>query len=221
MNKIPFQNLDFYQFQCPDDILEEVLVDVSTKDKDKKINWSTSIPGVSVKASFYSYDENNLPVYYPKLFDWFDECLKVISIEHFNGKSLSIVDSWLTKSTLGRISKGHSHASSIVSGLLYFQTYKRSGTLFTHEGLWAQHFNQIFGGNELYFRQIEVLPERGKLIIWRSDIKHQIQPHSELDTRYTLAFNTFFDNLISAEDTGRLTIHTKSVKQQHIDFNKQ
>ena len=101
--------------------------------------------------------------------------------------------------------------------MLYFSTFKNSKTLFKSTDPWRNHL-PIMQSNE---NEFSVTPEKGKLIIWRSDIMHTIQPHSDMkNIRYTLAFNTFFDGVVSTEDTAQLKLKVLSVKDQYEEYIK-
>jgi hypothetical protein len=218
MNAIPFETLSIYEFFCDTNLIDKVMPEVIGPN----IVWETNTePNSSTPnapaLSRHGYFDDKTPFYQPDLFNWIQECVDKVSEKHFNNLKLSIVDSWLTKNQFGDRPVFHSHKYSIVSGLLYFSTFKNSKTLFKSTDPWRNHL-PIMPSNE---NEFSVTPEKGKLIIWRSDILHTIQPHSDIkNTRYTLAFNTFFDDAVSTNDTAQLKLKVLSVKDQYEEYIK-
>lgn len=228
-NTIPLYSIKIYEFQCPNIIVDEVYEDI--KNTDKLINWQSIENGETVKTggrvSKFAYDSNYLPFYYEKLFKWFNNCIDVVSKKHYNGLKLKIIDSWLTKTGVGQTSLMHKHSASIISGLFYFHDCE-TPTIFKVENPWLAHLSNSTGysilGTEVTtphkINTIPVYPKKGKLLIWRSDIDHNTDVHRGFTNRYTLAFNTFCDGVISSSDTGRLKLKAISVEEQHKEFNK-
>jgi hypothetical protein len=132
----------------------------------------------------------------------------------------SIVDSWLTKSTLGEGSNWHIHNNAIISGLLYFSTFEKSGTKFLYNDPWCEISSSLIDIPKNY-KETTIYPEKGKLLLWRSDIAHSTEPHTDIkNTRYTLAFNAFIDKHISTLDTSRIQMKVVSVKDQYEEYIK-
>jgi hypothetical protein len=214
MNVIPFKRLDIYEFFCEPALIDEVLVDI----KNTKIDWNVGLQGNTVtteipKSSYgYLNHKQKISYYNEKLFNWYQECLDKVSDMHFNNVKLSIVDAWLAKAEFSQYAYPHSHINSVVSGLLYFSDFKQSCTTFTYKDPWQHHFSFL----EQIEKTIKIYPKKGKLILWRSDIKHSVQPHTDLkNTRYTMAFNTFFEGSIGDSDTGMLSLKVDSVKDKY------
>jgi uncharacterized protein (TIGR02466 family) len=228
-NTISLYSVDIYEFQCPTIIVDEVYEDI--KNRDNLINWKSIETGQSKQTggryAKFAYDNNNLPIYYEKLFKWFDKCVDVVSKKYYNGLKLKIIDSWLTKTGIGQNSNFHKHSGSIISGLFYFHDCETT-TNFKVENPWVSHLSIDTGYSILGSEVIKssgplitsVHPKKGKLLIWRSDIQHDTSIHKGFTNRYTLAFNTFCDGVISSEDTGRLQLKAISVEEQHKQFNK-
>jgi hypothetical protein len=221
MNSIPLQTLNIYEFFCDTELVDRVMTDI----KEKKFDWKNTAESKSNKkqmVSNYGYvdEEYNVPFYHPELFDWIEECISKVSALHYNDMKFTVVDSWLTKSTLGEASGWHIHTNSIISGLLYFSTFKKSGTKFLYNDLWCE-----ITGSPIALpkndKEITINPEKGKLLLWRSDIKHSIEPHTDMkNTRYTLAFNAFVDGAVGTLDTARLQLKVLSVKDQYEEYMK-
>lgn len=210
MNIIPFSRTDIYEFFCEPDLIDEVNNELANT----KIEWEgIRDKDTNLLSIGYLNINNATPYYHYKLFDWFQECLNTVSNLHYNDIKLSIVDSWLTKTEFGKRAEYHHHISSVVSGLLYLDTFKNSGTLFTYKDPWQEHLSNLI---MLEPKTIKILPEKGKLILWRSDIGHAVQPHSDIKSiRHSLAFNTFFDKHITNRNTGQLSLTVDSVKDKY------
>ena len=215
MNSISFQKLDIYEFFCDEELVDKVIPEVAGPD----IIWTESkndINGPEISRHGY-LDKNDTPYYHPELFTWLQECVDKVAEKHYENYKLSIVDSWLTKNQFGNLSNFHLHNYSVISGLFYFSTFTKSKTIFVHEDPWHSHIPYMDFPNTL----IKIAPEKGKLILWRSDIKHSIETHTDLkNTRYTLAFNTFFDDVISNYPTAKLKVKVNSVKDQYEEYMK-
>lgn len=217
MNTIPFQQLNIYSFSCDEALIDKVTADI----KETNIFWKTIAdyaPNVNGSSQYgYLNEENTAPYYHYELFSWIQECIDKVSELHYNNTKLSIVDSWLTKTNFGDRSAAHSHSNSVITGLLYFSTFKKSGTVFTYNDPWRDHLSFLHFENST--KDIVVYPEKGKLLLWRSDILHSIQPHSDIkNTRYTLAFNTFVDGSVGTIGTNKIEIKAITVKDQYEAF---
>lgn len=220
MNAIPLQTLSIYEFFCDTDLIDRVMSDI----KEKQFDWkqTASKPNEKKQLTNYGYvsEEYNVPFYDPELFTWIEGCIDKVSELHYNNMNFEIVDSWLTKSSLGEGSSWHIHNNSIISGLLYFSTFKKSGTKFLYNDSWCE-----ISGSPIVlpknYKETTIYPEKGKLILWRSDIIHSVEPHSDLkNTRYTLAFNAFVDGSVSTLDTSRIKLKVLSVKDQYEEYMK-
>lgn len=224
MNVIPFKRLDIYEFFCDTTLIDEVLTEI----KNSNIVWDGGVNGKPIskdystklpekgKAGYIDYNQK-ISYYNNKLFNWYQECLDKVSELHYRGVKLSIIDAWLTKSTFGELTQPHFHSNSVVSGLLYFSDFNQSSTIFSYKkDPWLEHLPNMILHPE---NTIKITPQKGKLVIWRSDIMHSVQPHTDLkNTRYTMAFNTFFDGQVSASHTGMMSLKVDSVKDRYDTY---
>jgi len=217
MNIIPLSRVDIYEFFGDTSLIDEVNEEISKT----PIQWTpTSARDQNSDSKKFSntsigYLDDNIPYYNYKLFNWIQGCVDSVAELHYD-KKLAIVDSWLTKNEFGQTTEHHHHTSSVISGLLYLTTFKNSGTIFTYPDPWTEHLPNLIMPN---YKKIKIYPEKGKLILWRSDIKHAVQPHTDLKTvRHTLAFNTFFDGVLNNNDTGRLSLKVESVKDKYESY---
>jgi Putative 2OG-Fe(II) oxygenase len=220
MNAIPLQSLNIYEFFCDTDLIDKVMSGI----KEKQFDWKSTVGESDKKKPLtnfgYEDNEHNAPFYDPELFSWIEECIAKVSESHFNNMNFTIVDSWLTKSNFGEIINPHMHTNSIISGLLYFSTFKKSGTKFLYNDPWCQISGCPINLPKNY-KEVTVYPEKGKLLLWQSDIIHTIEPHTDLkNTRYTLAFNVFVDGIVSDQFTAKIQLKVLSVKDQYEEYMK-
>lgn len=136
--------------------------------------------------------------YHEELYSWIRGKIQQISDIHFENLKLDISDIWVVKSIFGQSSDIHTHALSVFSGVYYLQDCERSETQFYFHDLFHKAWYDLLGNhlkkeNFIYKSK----PKKGKLIVWPSNISHKVLPHSGKDTRYSVAFNTFFDGVIS------------------------
>ena len=208
MNIIPLSRLDMYEFWCDPELIDEV--------NNELLNPSIDWEPIKNNPTGLSIGYSDVPYYHYKLFDWFQECLNIVSNLHYNNTPLVIVDSWVTKSEFGKNATAHYHVASVVSGLLYLSTFKNSGTIFKYADPWHDHIYNLIEPSD---KTIKITPEKGKLILWRSDIIHSAQVHSDIKSiRNSLAFNTFFDGTLSNLPTGKLSLKVESVKDKYETY---
>lgn len=205
MKEFLIGNATFYEFQASETLVDAILANVNNDDVEyKKINPTQ--PDVSSIA--YSKNENGYTSFYHKeLYKFLDQCLNEVSHKNFKDFSLKIIDLWVMKTKFGQSSQSHNHKMSMFSGLLYLTDCTKSETEFTmNTRLWDNWnfflHDMFINNNELNFK---VQPKKGKLIIWPSDIKHRIMPHTMKEDRYTIAFNTFIEGK-STKSSARINI---------------
>jgi len=216
MNVIPLSRLDIYEFQCDTSLIDSVNEDIAkTNIEWKKLgsDGNENYENLNTLSSGYLNQADAIPYYHYDLFDWLNECVNEVSTLHFNSIKLSIVDSWLTKSQVSQTLQYHRHIPSVISGVLYLSSFAKSRTFFRYTDPWTEHLSNLFVPE---IKTIRLYPEKGKLILWRSDISHAVEPHSDIKSvRQTLAFNTFIDGNINTMNTARLSLKVDSVKDKY------
>jgi hypothetical protein len=211
MNIIPLSRVDIYEFWCDPSLIDEVNEELFNT----PIEWKQAVSEHNDNQSTgYLHRETAVSYYHYRLFDWFQECLNKVSNLHYNKNTLTIADSWLTKSEFGQGIGYHPHASSVVSGLLYLSTFSNSGTIFKYDDPWSDHLPNLLPPG-VKSRTLTINSEKGKLILWRSDIDHMAEPHLHEPIRHTLAFNTFFDGPLNHNQSFRLNLKVESVKEKY------
>lgn len=111
--------------------------------------------------------------------------------------ALFIKKSWLVKSKPGGFGRMHSHPNSILSGVLYYSTPDDCGNLLLHDT--RSNFGTIlFGSSESNFfnsRIISIKPEPGKLVIFPSNILHEVGMNNSSSDRISLSFDIWYEGI--------------------------
>ena len=115
-----------------------------------------------------------------------DKTLKeVLMLENINYR---IFSSWLTKTKPKLFSDQHKHSNSWLSGVYYPKGNPGFGIKFYHDGM-----NQFFTPPKKYniynSHEWTVIPKDNYLILFFSQLRHQIMPNLSSEDRYSLAFN--------------------------------
>lgn len=205
--KIQLTTLDLYQFKCDETLIDRALDDI----KKSPIVWDHygNDPLDNTTGSLgYMNKEATESYYHEELFTWVQGCIDTVAAIHYPNKKLTISDSWPTKNKFGTNARPHWHACSIVSGLLYLTTHTKSETNFIFSDPWQEPYNLF---RLIDNKVVKISPEKGKLIIFMSNMMHSVETHTDLKNpnRYTMAFNTFFTGVVSDSVSGKLnlTVH--------------
>lgn len=221
MKEFLFGNSKFYEFEAPENLIDDILNNIDSEE----VGYQSIRPNQSSVALMgYTKSEDGYTSFYHKeLYDFIDVCLKQVSEKTFNNFSLKIIDLWSVKTKFGQSSQSHNHAMSIFSGLLYLTDCDRSETEFTMNNRLWDNWNFFMHPDFVKDKQLSfnVQPKKGKLIIWPSDIKHRIMPHSMKQDRYTIAFNTFIEG-ISLKSSAKINLSLSNGcrKEDAIPFKK-
>lgn len=217
MNKEFVHGYPFYTFQAPENLVNRVLERIQKELTFKKIgvddNKTTSFYGYTETEDYFScfYDE--------ELYNYLNNCIDPVFAEHFTyGNKSKVVDLWATKTNFTASSEYHRHHFSIFSGLLYLQDSSTS-TSFIFEDKFEEYWSKFM---PVKHQKLEWKSEskKGKIIIWPSFIKHRILPNRDKLTRYTLAFNTFWDSTVSNTPTCLLQLNTVQANEIAILTDK-
>jgi hypothetical protein len=217
MKTTPIPAANIYEFACDLNLIDRAFSDL----KSYTFEWNEpgSVDTGNFTAAGYLDSKNKVSWYYKELFNWMQDCLDQVSNETIK-VPLVISDSWVTKTEYKQRSSIHCHSWSVFSGVLYFSEHKSSTLKFEYNDHTIERFGKLFENNN--HRHLEVVPEKGKFLIFPSDIHHSIQTHTELkNIRYSLAINTFFSGEISKEVTGVLQNNVVTVKDRFLQWKEQ
>jgi len=119
-----------------------------------------------------------------------------------NNIDLYITQSWLNYTESNQYHHKHAHPNSVVSGVLYFDSdIKNDKILFSHSKGYQQirptidktKFN--IWNSETWFFPVET----GNLFMFPSSTTHQVETKKGINTRISLAFNTFYKGSIGSD----------------------
>jgi hypothetical protein len=185
-------SIPIYEFQCDISLTDEVCDEIENYDftKNTKNSWAFT-------DMFY----------HEKLFEWFDQCLDQLSKKYFlDDVSLPIVSCWINRTKRNEYHHSHWHTNSIIAGVFYLTTHDSGKTVFYYEDPFHKLGNDrpfLASKNQnktLYENPTTIIgkvkPEKGKLILFPSNLHHGTESNMDLNPRYSISFDTFFSGLI-------------------------
>lgn len=195
----------FYTFTADESLIDKIYNEVQNINYQPVLGDNKNIP---VNIGYVMDSENNRTCFYNKeLYDFLDTCVEPIYKKHFKHATKHVINElWVTKSAFGAASNFHYHAGSVFSGLLYLQDCKTPTTFMFDDPfskLW-EHFTVCNHQTITYNSE----SKKGKLLVWPSSLNHKINVHKEKETRYSIAFNTFWNGVLCNDFTGALKIST-------------
>jgi|TARA_R110000796_G_scaffold12103_1_gene40240 uncharacterized protein (TIGR02466 family) len=127
-----------------------------------------------------------------------DETLeKILMLENVNYK---IFTSWLTKTAPGDFSDSHRHSNSWLSGVYYPKGDPGFSIKFHHDNK-TQFFTMPKEYNIYNSTEWIVYPEDNNLILFFSQLRHEILRNESNKDRYSLAFNVLPQGKFGVEDS--------------------
>lgn len=127
-------------------------------------------------------------------FDYIDQALGYDT-------NIKITTSWFTKTSPGGYCVEHCHCNSWFSSVLYFDEYttESSGLLFVSNPppiLVNPKRMNVLNSNTL-----TIFPEKGKLVIFPSSMRHRVLKHNGSEFRYSLSFNIMPKGIVGIGDS--------------------
>jgi uncharacterized protein (TIGR02466 family) len=200
VNKIPVPQDSIFEFQCDISFCEEYLQKIK---ESKSLEYMSSIEDSQHSTSSkHSY-------WIPKhegLFSWLEESVNQVAMLRFESNNLSICDAWITKTLFGGQSMPHAHYYSIYSGILYLNDHDTKTEFFPTDYFFASYMRTKMFLVKENVQTMSFTPKAGTLLIFPSYLNHKITVSRSKTTRYTLAFNTFFDGITNETNTAKLSL---------------
>lgn len=107
--------------------------------------------------------------------------------------NLEITNSWYNVQKRNSTLKMHTHANSIISGILYLKVDKNSSRLYFSNPnpiLKTLHYNEYNSDN---YDRYAIVPENGLLLMWPSWMLHGSDTDiNNSDERIVISFNTYY-----------------------------
>ena len=97
--------------------------------------------------------------------------------------------SWITSNSKGEYAPVHNHLDADISGVYYYQTNEKDGSIFFLTPNLAMT-NSIF---TKFSENIYVKPEEGKLLMFPGWLQHGVATNITDSIRSSLAFNIYFE----------------------------
>lgn len=108
-----------------------------------------------------------------------------------------ITASWVNQNDKGDYSTMHTHANSLISGVMYLNVDEKSGGIAFHKdpsykNLWADTLCLDFEGNSDFVIDASVfIPAQFDILIFPSTLRHSVLINESDILRHSLAFNAF------------------------------
>ena len=128
---------------------------------------------------------------------------KVISPNSQNNE-LYLTESWIAKTNKGEHHHTHSHANSILSGVLYLNTINKDGIV-----LYSPHRPRIDisrDNNTRDYNNLNIIVKNGDLILFPSTLMHSVKTNTSDEERISLAFNSFIKGTVSTSPLNQLNL---------------
>ena len=117
---------------------------------------------------------------------------------------LYITQSWLNYTEANQYHHRHEHPNSVVSGVFYFDSdVKNDKILFSHSRGYQQISPEIdkekfnLWNSRTWFFPVET----GNLFMFPSSTTHQVETKKGINTRISLAFNTFYKGAVGSNSS--------------------
>ena len=166
----------------------------------KNPNW----PVTSHKLSDPSFksnliDDYNLTAFYNELRHHIKCYMQETNAYHIN--MFKITESWMTLTSKGDHAIMHTHGSSDLSGVYYFQTNGQDGRIYFRSP------NRYIANSHAFHNapdQIEIDPEVGKFILFPGWLEHGICTNNTDNERISISFNISFKPIIFDNEKDKL-----------------
>ena len=154
-----------------------------------------------------------------ELIDWLDSQLLVIQklqypqIDHDRVR-FRTTSCWVNRASKGQTHHRHTHSNAVWSGILYLTTCTEGGsTNFYIPNPWykLEREGLLFYDIKTTVTDLisKVTPVAGKLLVFPSQLQHDVDPHTSSDYRYSISFNVYPTGILGPTVTSRLNIETK------------
>lgn len=149
-----------------------------------------------------SHQSKNKPTIPEDLFNILNKKIKdfCLSFSHEFFNTVFINDIWYNVYTKNMYQEKHSHVNSLFSGIYFlkFNQYIHSAPVFYNNFFWKDYHQDCFSDIKLFSFTPQI--KKGDLIIFPSNMIHEVKPQLNDDPRITIAFNTTSDQIELLEE---------------------
>lgn len=209
MEKLHLASIPFYRFTTSETLNQKVLSHLESINFDHETR-----PEYGYVYSDYFHNE---------LFDFFDECINQVAKIYYKPElNFPIVDCWVNKYKRMNLLRKHKHPNSTISGVYYVTSHEDDGyTRYAVENPWTKHCNVDdilhIANNKDHDLYAKVPSIAGTLVLFPPNIIHYMDTLRKIsDTRYTIAFNTYAQGVISNHSTSKLEINPVSLRDRNM-----
>lgn len=195
-------NFSFLEFTSSNELADEIFDIVSSLPNVPDSNLHNSI----IHRKFYN----------EKLNSWFYQSLEEVHtyLDLKKDIKLQLTECWVNKTLRYERHHNHRHPNSFLSGV-YYPEDNNAPIQFSHPNLWFEHFRSMDLTNSMNIDEMrgrlfgpsvtgKYFPKKGSLLIFPSHIQHHVPVAKQ--TRYSIAFNTFFSGTIGTNYGSKLEI---------------
>ena len=126
------------------------------------------------------------------LMSFFESCL--FSIKNMNDlqtEKIKITLCWANKSTHNSKHQNHYHPNSLYSGIFYVTSGGAKTIFYDPVNYRNEAMIKVFGSStEPKPNTVEIIPEKGTLVIFPSWFRHSTENHDSDECRWSVSFNT-------------------------------
>jgi hypothetical protein len=114
---------------------------------------------------------------------------------------IQITQSWLNYNPPGTSHHKHSHANSILSGVVYLQTDENTGNLnlYRFENHPRQIYSEVTNWNTYNYEYVYFPPKVGNMFLFPSTLSHSVEENKSTISRISLSFNTFYSGTFGSK----------------------
>jgi uncharacterized protein (TIGR02466 family) len=182
--------------------------EVTTEEKEFVKNTAKSVRGninnsISVSNSVLENQSlKNIKKFIDKNLNLYKE--NILSTK--NNIELYVTESWINYTNKNQSHHRHQHDNSIISGVFYFNTLDTDNISFYKNKNGLSLSFDVKNSNTFNSLSYKLPVKTGTLILFPSDLQHEVDENIEEKTRISLSFNTFVRGIISEVPTIKLTI---------------
>jgi uncharacterized protein (TIGR02466 family) len=208
MQTIPLFNIPLYTSKVQlDDTDLDVVTKLTRYERLRSNNGSISADKQILESEQYSGIRHKIQTAVD------DYVYNVLSVD--KKIKFEFTSSWCVLHQLNDQASEHYHSNALLSGILYFQVDKDSGSIVFKKGDYTNLFhsstNVPFDSFNIFNSSIwTIQPEAGDILIFPSHLKHQVTESKSTNDRYCLAFNLFargeLSNGLGDQDISRLVL---------------